>query len=148
MGREEQKRFEEILMEEISKLRQADQQAIREAMGIDTLSAEAVTRFIKTTSAAAIAQMIISSFGFGGFLFLTTIIHAFGLLLGVTFAFNIYAFATSLLSFLLSGPFLFIFAVASGGLLFWNSSKAIDDEIAKLFVLIGRSKLLNQTSEG
>lgn len=135
--------FEGILHDEIAKLSKADQEAIRKATGLDELSGKAVVGFLRSMSVTALTQLVVGSFGFGAFLFLTTTLKALSLLLGMTFSFGLYAAATSLLAFLLSGLFLFAVAALSGGLLFRRTSTQLDDQLAKLLVAVGRAKLLS-----
>ncbi|NLY52955.1 MAG: hypothetical protein GX063_08655 [Firmicutes bacterium] len=134
--------FETIVREQIESLSKAEQEAIRETMGLEELSAKHVIGFLKQTSSVALAQMIISGFGFGAYLFLTTLIKAFSLLLGVTFSFGVYTAATSALAFLLSGPFLLMVGLVGLGLMYQRAGNALNDELAKLLVFVGRGAFL------
>ncbi|NLV91721.1 MAG: hypothetical protein GX030_04915 [Firmicutes bacterium] len=134
--------LEAVLREEIQSLSQAEQEAIRTTMGLDELSAKHVITFLKQASGIALAQMIISGFGFGAYLFLTTLIKSFSLLLGVTFSFGVYTTATSALAFLLSGPFLLLASLMGFGLMYRKAGHTIYDELAKLLVFGGRSAFL------
>jgi hypothetical protein len=134
--------FEDILNQELGKLSQAEKEAIRKATGLEELSSRAIIIFLKTTSTAALAQLFISGFGFGAFLFITTSLKALSLLLGMTFSFGIYTAATSTLAFLLSGPFMLIIAALSGGIILRKTSVTLADQISKILVLTGRSKIL------
>ncbi len=89
------------------------------------------------------AQLLLGSFGFGAFLFLTTFLKAFSLLLGTTFSFGTYLTATGLLAFILSFPFLLLLATSTGGIMLVQLQRQLADEVAKLVVLAGRSKLLS-----
>lgn len=128
-----------ILNQNLKKLSHAEREAIRKAIKTDELSGESLLRFLKTTSGIAIAQMLVGATGFGAFLFLTTSIHALGLLLGITFPFVTYTAATSTLSFLLSGPFLLLIAGLSGGFLYHQTTEGIKGELAKMLIVIGRA---------
>ncbi len=130
----------DIIREEIGKLSEANKQAMGKAMGLDEISASSVVTFLKSTSGVAIAQIIVGSLGFGSYRFLTTMIKSLSLLFGTTFAFPVYLWATSTLAFLLSTPFLLLASAAVGGALWRKTYTAVDDQIAKVLVAVGRSK--------
>lgn len=132
-----------LLLAELEKMGQADQEALRQAIGVEELSADALVNFLKTTTGVAMAQLLLGSFGFGAFLFLTTFLKAFSLLLGTTFSFGTYLTATGLLAFILSFPFLLLLATSTGGIMLVQLQRQLADEVAKLVVLAGRSKLLS-----
>ena len=140
----ERAKFEDLLKDEIDRLSKADKDAVKEALGVDDLSSHSLYQFFKTASSAAIAQVIAGSFGFGAFLFLTTIIKAFSLLLGITFPFAIYSSATSLLAFTLSFPFLLGFLLLAGGWVIKKTDHKLNIHIAKLLVITGRCKLMTK----
>ncbi len=142
MSPSEMENFEKILRDEIAKLRESDKEAIRNAIGLEELSASAIVAFLRSTSSVTIAQLVLGSFGFGSFLFLTTTMKALSLLLGVTFSFGAYTAATTIMAFLLSAPFLIMLAAISGGLILRRTSQQIDDQLAKLLIIVGRAKLL------
>ena len=88
-------------------------------------------------------------FGFGFYLFLTTTIKAFSLLLGITLPFGVYTAATSLAGFLLSAAFLPVAAVLGVGAAAFSADRQVRDELAKLLVVVGRSRLaLSGTEQG
>ncbi len=134
--------FEAILREQIEGLSKAEQEAIRKTMGLEELSAKHVISFLKQTSSVALAQMIISGFGFGAYVFLAMLIKSFSMLLGVTFSFGVYATASSTLAFLLSSPFLLMIGLMGFGLMYRNAGNALNDELAKLLVFVGRGAFL------
>ncbi|MGI6114275.1 MAG: hypothetical protein ACOYEJ_09190 [Mahellales bacterium] len=139
--------FETKIKGELSKLSQVEIEAIEQAMGIENLTSKAFISFLKTTSGTAVAQIALSGFGFGIFLFLTTSIKALSLLLGITLPFSVYTTATTTLAFLLSAPFFLIIAAVSGGLIIRFTDKKIDDHMAKLFITIGRLRLMSKREE-
>lgn len=134
--------FEERLRGELDKLSKEDQEAMRKALQIERLSAEAVMSVLKTGGSALTAQVLASSFAFGAFLFLATTLKAVGLLFGTTFAFGTYAAATTSLAFLLSPPFLILLVALTGGAALLKTSGHLDGYKAQLLVVIGRSQLL------
>lgn len=144
MSKEELNRLEELLTLELKKLDECQKEAIRAALKVEELSAKTMITFIKTLSAASAVQIIIGSFGFGFFLFLTTFMKAFGLLIGLSFSMGTYAALTSAFGFILSFPFLLITLIVSTGFLFKFTNQKIDVEVSKLLLLIGRSKLLSE----
>lgn len=142
MNKEELDKMEQILTEELNKLSAVQQDAIKNTLKIDDISGKAMITFIKTVSTTAIVQMVLSGFGFGFFLFLTTMLKAFSLLIGVTFSFGAYSALTSAFGFILSLPFLFISILISGGIITKLTNSKIDDEISKLLILVGHCNLL------
>lgn len=140
----EREELRNALRDEVERMAQADQEALRQAIGVETLSADALISFLKTTSGVAIAQLMVGSLGFGAFLFLTTFLKAFSALLGITFSFSTYMAATSLLCFILSVPFLLLMTTASGGIIAFLLNKKLGDEVTKLVVLAGRAKTLTR----
>jgi len=136
------KELEALLQGQIQGLSKAEQEAIRAMMGLEELSARYMISFVKRTSSIALAQMIVSGFGFGAYLFLTTLIKSISLLLGATFSFGVYATATSALAFLLSSPFLLLAGLIGFGLTYQKAGSALNDELAKLLVLVGRSAFM------
>ena len=131
--------LEAVLREEIQSLSQAEQEAIRTTMGLDELSAKHVITFLKQASGSWRND---HSGWFGAYLFLTTLIKSFSLLLGATFSFGVYTTATSALAFLLSGPFLLLASLMGFGLMYRKAGHTIYDELAKLLVFGGRSAFL------
>jgi len=141
MSAEEEKTLEEALREELGRLSRAEQEAIKELSGLEELSAQSILNLLKTTSSVALAQIVIGSTGFGAYLFLTTVMKAFSLLLGVTFSFGAYTAATAGLAFLLSAPFLLLVFGASGGFIWYKTSRNLADQGAKIAFLAGRTQL-------
>lgn len=148
MSYDEEDQVKKALEEEMAKLSEMDQEAIKRATGLESLSSEAILKFLKTTSGVAFAQLLIGGTGFGAFLFLTTSMKALSLLLGVTLPFVSYVAATTFLSFLLSGPFLLLIVGLSGGLLYRGTSTSINDQLAKLLLITGRLKYDSMKSQG
>ncbi|NLA58849.1 MAG: hypothetical protein GX047_05560 [Firmicutes bacterium] len=142
----ELKELETIVREQFESLSKAEQAAIRETMGLEELSAKHVIGFLKQTSSVALAQMIVSGFGFGAYLFLTSLLKSFSLLLGTTFSFGVYTAATSALAFFLSGPFLLLIGLMGFGLMYGRTGNALNGELAKLLVLVGRGAFLQSQS--
>lgn len=140
----EQEQLRDLLRDELNRMGQGDREALRAAIGVERLSADALMMFLKTTSSVAITQMVIGGLGFGAFLFITTFLKAFSLMLGMTFSFGTYMAATSALAFILSFPFLLVAAVASGGLIAKRLQTMLGDEVAKMVILAGKSKMLGQ----
>ncbi|KAB2851101.1 MAG: hypothetical protein F9K42_05375 [Ignavibacterium sp.] len=142
MNPEELEKMEHLLTEELTKLSSADREAIKKSLKIDYISGKALLTFIKTASATAMIQMILGSFGFGFFLFLTTMMKAMGLLFGITFSFGAYTTLSTVAGFILSLPFLLISVLVAGGVITKFTNSKIEDEIVKTIIVIGKSKLL------
>lgn len=142
MDKTELDKFENLLNIELAKLSSAEQEALKKTLKVDKISGQAMITFIKTVSSAALIQMILGGFGFSFFLFITTFMKALSLLIGVTFSFGAYSTVTTAFGFLLSVPFLLITILISGGIITKFTNVKIDDEVAKLLILLGRSKPL------
>lgn len=148
MSYDEEERVKKALEQEMARLSEIDQEAIKRATGLESLSSDAIMKFLKTTSGVAFAQLLIGSTGFGAFLFLTTSMKALSLLMGVTLPFASYMAATTFLSFLLSGPFLLLIAVVSGGWLYRGTTSKINDQLAKTLLFTGMLKYKSMESQG
>lgn len=147
MSEEEQGELEDLLRQELERLTEGDREAIRQALGVSELSAKALLTFLRSGSALAVVQLLAGSFGFGAFLFLTTMLKAFSLLIGITLPFGVYTAGTSLLSFALSLPcFLLIMAVTGGWILNRTNGK-LDQQLSKMLVVAGRASLMQEASE-
>lgn len=142
MSAEEIANLESILQKEIMNLSKGEQEALKKSIGIETISAKAMIQFIRTSSTAAIVQIILNSFGFGLFLFLTTMLKALSLLLGITIPFGVYTTMTLAFSFILSIPFLLLVLTISGGIIYSKTERKLEDQFAKILILVGRGKLL------
>ncbi len=138
MTSEQQIAFEQLVRQELNRLSTAEQDAIRTFTGLDELSSQSLIRFFKTTSSTAMAQLVLGSFGFGAYLFLSTMIKSISLLFGTTFSFATYTTAATMLSFTLSSWFLLLVAVFSAGFMFKGTGNALKDQLARMIVVIGR----------
>jgi hypothetical protein len=134
-------RFEEILNQQLKELSKADKEEIQRITNLNQLSARALIGFLKNTSTVALAQSLVAGTGFGAYLFLATAIKSVSLLAGVTFPFAVYATASSMLAFLLSGPFLLLTIFLSGGYIWRKTSEDLKTQLAKILFLTGRAKL-------
>lgn len=141
----EQEELETLLREELERLTESDREAICEALGVEELSAGALLALLRSASGVAIVQMLVGGFGFGAFLFLTTMIKAFSLLIGVTLPFAAYSASATVLSFALSLPFFLLFVAATGGWIVNRTNSKIDQQLSKLLVVIGRARLLQDS---
>ncbi len=141
LSSEEYSRLEKEVEGWLHRLSAADRKTIQEALHLEDLSGKALLSILQSGSSAAAAQMLVSSAGFGAYLFLTTIIHGLGLVTGTTFAFSTYAAATQGLAFLLSGPFLLLVTAASGWLAVRKIRQSLDGYLAQVLVLMGRTAL-------
>lgn len=142
MDIDEQEKYETLLNEELNKLSEADIEAMKRATGLEKLTAKSVHNFLRTTSSVVLTQLIVGGFGFGAYLFLATSIKALSLLLGVTFAFGTYTAASSILAFLLSGPFILLISALTGGFIYFQTTRKVDELIAKMFILAGKGNLI------
>jgi hypothetical protein len=140
-NRDEEQEIKETLQKEIEALSHSEQEAMRQASGLDELTGTAVLKLFKTSSAVAIAQILITSSGFGAYLFLTTKIKAISLLLGITFSFGLYTGATTAMAFVLSPIFLGMFLVGGGGILWWQTRSKLNDYLIKAVFMAGKAKM-------
>lgn len=142
MSEEEQEKLEELLRKELERLGEGDREALRQALGVSELSAGALLTFLRSGSAVAVVQLLAGSFGFGAFLFLTAMIKAFGLLIGITLPFGVYSTSTSLLSFALSLPFFLLVMALTGGWILHRTNGKLDQQLSKILLVAGRARLL------
>lgn len=144
MNPEEMNNLERLLEIELKKLDECQKEAIRNALNVEKISAKTMINFVRTISTATAVQIILGSFGFGFFLFLSTFMNAIGLLLGMTFPFAAYTAMTATFGFIISIQFLLISLFISTGIIYKLTNDKINTEVAKLLILIGRSKLLGE----
>jgi hypothetical protein len=140
---EDEGKVTELLQKEIEALSHGEQEAMRRATGLDNLTGAALLTLIKTTSALAIAQALIASTGFGAYLFLSTMLKAISLLLGMSFAFGTYAGASTVMAFFVSFPFLVLFVVGGGGFLWWRTQSKLNDFMIKAVFMAGKARLVS-----
>lgn len=126
-GPEMEKELEEHLQEVLGQLSRGEQEAMRQAMNLDELTARSMLKTLRMGGMTLGTLAVLNASGMGVFLMLTTMIKAFSLLLGTTFAFSTYMAATGVLGFLL-GPIgipLTVATAASGASL-WSRRKHQD----------------------
>lgn len=100
----EQSETEEALQKELDKMTPQQAQELRKALNIESLTGETVRNALRTGGSGTAAMIALNSAGFGGYVALTTIMHAvFTTTLGITLPFAAYTSATSVLSFI-TGP--------------------------------------------
>ena len=132
-----------MLRQELAKLSEVDQKAIRQTLQVDRLSAETVLRIFKTSGGTVAAQLLIGGCGFGAYVFLATTLKAIGLLFGATFAFGTYAHASSSLAFALSGWFSLLVLLVGGSFVVMDTAARLDGWKAQLVVVLGHARLLD-----
>jgi hypothetical protein len=64
------------------------------------------------------------------------------LFFGITFAFGTYTAASSLLAFLLSCPFILLVSALTGGVLYFQTTRKLDQQFAKMLILAGKGNLI------
>ena len=114
---------------------------MKKFLGTEQLSGKAMLSLLRTLSGVAVAKLVFAGAGFGAFLFLTTVMKATAMLLGVTLSFGTYAAATSLLAVLASGPALALVAGLSGGFILHRTSRKVEDQLAQLAVMTGHWRM-------
>ena len=126
-GPEMEKELEDHLQVVLGQLSHGEQEAMRQAMSLDELTARSMLKTLRAGGMTFGTLAILNASGMGVFLMLTTMIKAFSLLLGTTFAFSTYMAATGFLGFLL-GPIgipLTVATAATGSSL-WSRRKHQD----------------------
>ncbi len=99
----EEQKLEEVLREELNKLSSGDREAIKKAMKLDELTEQSLLKMVKSGGITVGTLIAMDVAGFGLFLAATTMLKAFSLLVGTTFAFSTYTATTAFLGFL-TGP--------------------------------------------
>lgn len=123
-GPEMEARLEEELRDLLARMSAGEQEAIREAMGLDRASARAMLSAFKSGSLTVVLAGGLNSLGFGLFLAISTMAKALTLLTGVGLSFGFYAATSTFLGFML-GPVgvLLSFLTASGTVGAWHFFK-------------------------
>ncbi|HPQ71344.1 MAG TPA: hypothetical protein PKW95_19610 [bacterium] len=146
-GPEMEKELEEHLQEVLGQLSRGEQEAMRQAMSLDELTAKSMLKTLRAGGMTLGTLAILNASGMGVFLMLTTMIKAFSLLLGTTFAFSTYMAATGFLGFLL-GPIgipLTVATAATGSSL-WSRRKHQDALLTTLMASL-HARLAVETPE-
>jgi uncharacterized protein YaaW (UPF0174 family) len=100
---DEEQRLEELLRGELDGLSSGEREAIKKSMKLDELTEKTLLNIVKSGGIAAGTLIAMDVAGFGLFLAATTMLNAFSLLIGTTFAFGTYTALTAFLGFL-TGP--------------------------------------------
>jgi hypothetical protein len=102
-GEDAEERMERILEEQLKEMGQGNREAIRNALGLETLTSQTMIQAFKTGGVTLAGLSALNATGMGAFLALTTMMKSISLLVGATIPFAAYTGATSTLSFL-TGP--------------------------------------------
>ena len=137
----EMEKLAAVLEQELNRLSRSEREAIQRFAGTEQLSGKAMLAILRTLSGAALAKMIFAGAGFGAFLFLTTVLKATSMLLGITLSFGAYAAATSMLALLVSGPALALVAGLSGGFVLHKTNRHVEDQLAQVVVVSGHWRM-------
>jgi hypothetical protein len=133
LGADKKAAVDAAIRQNLDSLSPEHREDLRRALGVDTLTAEAI-RSVLFSAGPGAGLLAVQMTGFGAYLALTTVMHAvFTTMLGVTLPFAFYTGATSFLSVLLGpvGIGLSLLTLGVGG--FWAHRK-IRGEIAALVV--------------
>ncbi|RMG60533.1 MAG: hypothetical protein D6713_02650, partial [Deltaproteobacteria bacterium] len=87
-------------------LTEEEMKVLKEFTGVDKLTSKTALELFRKMFIIGGGQALVSSAGFGPYLFLTTFLKSVSLMVGTTFSFAVYAAAASALSFVLSPFFL------------------------------------------
>ena len=137
----EMEKLAAVVEQELNRLSRSEREAIQQFAGTEQLSGKAMLAILRTMSGVALAKMIFAGAGFGAFLFLTTVLKATSMLLGITLSFGAYAAATSLLALLASGPVLLLVAGLSGGFVLRKTNRQVEDQLAQVVVVSGHWRM-------
>lgn len=102
-GPELEAQLEEELRGLLEKMSAGEQDSIKQAMGLEKLTASAILNIFKSGGAAVAILGGMHAVGFGLFLAATTTLKAFALLTGLSIGFGVYTATATLLGFL-TGP--------------------------------------------
>ncbi len=125
---EEQTRLEEHLRRLLEKMSAGEQEAIRQALGLERLSAQALVAMLRTGSLTLGTIAALKMTGFGVYLAAATGLKALSLLLGITLPFKAYLLTSSLLGLLL-GPVGVAAATGAIGLTGYLQKARIEGEL-------------------
>ena len=143
----EMEKLTAVLEQELNRLSRSEREAIQQFAGTEQLSGKAMLAILRTLSGAALAKMIFAGAGFGAFLFLTTMLKATSMLLGITLSFGAYATAASTLALLASGPVLALVAGLSGGFVLHKTNRQVEDQLAQVVVVSGHWRMSGESRE-
>lgn len=111
------------------------QQLLKQRLGIDELTNEAIRSAILTQGSVIVLSVIVEVAGFSAYTTLTTAIAATMALVGVTLPFGVYTLATTLFSMLIN-PFILIpLALGGGGLLLKHQNKSLRKKLLPVGIL-------------
>jgi|GEM_PF-3784752 len=131
------RRFEEILSGELCKLNQDELGSLAQALPSHDLTAQGFLSWLESEEGG---RELASHFGPGALLLLSVLLRATSLFTGVGFPLDAGEEHNPTLSFLLSGPFLYLTLTSSGSLLKVSTGN-VGDQLAKLLLIVGRGKL-------
>jgi hypothetical protein len=131
------RRFEEILRGELCKLSSAELESLAQALPSVEVTAVRLTCWLESENNS---KELASHFGSGSLLLLSVLLRAMSLFTGVGFPLELGGKMDSTLSFLLSGPFLYLTMTSKGSLLKISTGN-VGDQLAKLLLIVGRGKL-------
>ncbi len=117
------------LDEKIRDMDDEQRRKIQEILKVDSLTGETMRSALMRAGAPAAILAAVSASGFGGFVALSTIIHAvFTTVLGITLPFAVYTGASSALAFIV-GPVGWLFVLGVGSWQAVRGSKKFDEEM-------------------
>lgn len=131
------------VQEVIDGLDQAEKDAIMKYAQISDLTGQVLVNYLRNSSAAVLTQLMLGSTGFGIYLAITTVMKGLSLMVGVTFPFTAYITATSILSIILSGPFLLLVLAGLTGFTFHKTQEKVDEYLRSIYLVYGFSKARN-----
>jgi hypothetical protein len=114
-GPDLEEQLEKELYGLLAKMTAGEQEAIKQAMGLEELSATAMLNIFKSGAITLVALGGLHTAGFGLFLAAVTMLNAFALLTGLSLGFGVYMATTSFIGFI-TGPVGMVLAItlASG----------------------------------
>lgn len=133
---EQEAKFLDALGQNLEKLSREEKEAVIKAWRLDALSGEALLEALRRGTKGALVIGGVQAAGFGAYLALTTVVHAFfTTLLGITLPFAFYTGLTTGLSWLI-GPLapVLIAAIAAGG--YRSKKKSFDYQVLTMILVM------------
>ena len=135
LSEEQSTDFTEKIKKLLTDLPLEKQHLLKQKLGIDELTNEAIRSAILTQGSVVVLSVIVEVVGFSAYTTLTTAIAATMALVGVTLPFGIYTLATTLFSMLIN-PFILIpLALGGGGLLLQHQNKSLKKRLLPVGIL-------------
>ena len=136
------------LQKSLEEMSESELEAIKEATNLENLSSDELLKFMKTALIGGGAAVVLGQMGFGLYLFLTSMIKAFSVALGVTFSFGVYTTATTMMSFIISPVGVFLVLSVVYGIIGLLGQRNFKDTILTAVIVSMHAKVIEYSLEG